>query len=156
MTLQYVDIDSGIEVVSAPFSDEVKSQIEHIVVEILYGHIGYDHRLSRGDFRTKISQRWYDSQGSFLVLSDRKMRQLVEDLRCQDGPGCRICSTSGNGGGYFMAESYQELLRNITDDLKKANSIYERCDIQRKNSAAFFAINDFDSLRQAQLFGSDD
>lgn len=64
------------------------------ILIILEDRVGRDNRISRtnllGAVRGEVD----------ILVSDREMRNAIKDMREQ---GCLICSTSADGGGYWMA-----------------------------------------------------
>jgi hypothetical protein len=150
--LKYENVEPSFEIIHPPFSDGTTEIIKRIIIEILYKHQGYDHRIIRGTLLFRICMSWQHDYSSILFLSDRKMRDIIEDLRCTDVLGSRICSTSGNKGGYFVATRRRELLANLMSDLRQALTILRRFNAQRRNSIKAFAVNSFEELTQISLF----
>ncbi len=150
--LKYTNIEPGFEIIYAPFSDSTAEIIKRIILEILYKHQGYDNRIIRGTLLFQICMAWQSDYSSILFLTDRKMRDMIEELRCTSVLGSRICSTSGNKGGYFVATRRRELLANLMSDLRQALTIWRRVKAQKRNSIKAFAVNDFEELTQISLF----
>lgn len=55
-------------------------------------------------------------------IHDRKVRQLIEELRNE---GHLICNTQ-DGTGYYLAETTEEILRQYRQDCNRAMSILRR------------------------------
>lgn len=149
--LEYID-PNAVEVIAGKFSDETIARIKHIIINILYNHKGYDARIKRGSLRIQIMSDWYREYDTYLLLTDRRMRDLIEELRTGDVMGSRICSTCGNHGGYFVAENRYELFKFSLNDRRQALTIWNRTRAQKVNAVKAFAVNSFEELTQASLF----
>ena len=66
-------------------------------------------------------------------LSDRKLRQTIEDLR---NDGNFICNDS-NGCGYYISNNLEDLERQYRNDTARALSILKR----RKHIRAYLVAN---------------
>lgn len=151
--LEYIDLDDPrIEVIAGHFDDETIARIKHIILDVLYQHQGYDARIKRGSLRIQIMSDWYKEYDTYLLLTDRRMRDLIEELRTGDVMGSRICSTCGNHGGYFVAENKYELFKFSLNDRRQALTIWNRTRAQKVNAVKAFAVNDFEELQQVSLF----
>jgi hypothetical protein len=133
--LEYIDLDDPrIEVIAGKFSDETIT------------------RIKRGSLRIQIVSDWYREYDTHLLLTDRRMRDLIEELRTGDVMGSRICSTCGNHGGYFVAENKYELFKFSLNDRRQALTIWNRTRAQKVNAVKAFAVNNFEELQQVSLF----
>lgn len=133
---------------------EIKKQrIKKIIKEIVSEHIGDKDTISRDNLRRSIKVQYFNETGDELRLSDRKMRDLIESLRSTDIWSARICATLA--GGYFIAASRSELMSYLQSDKNRVMNTYRRIRSQRINSIVAFATNDFEAMRQVELFTYD-
>lgn len=133
-------------------NEEKYLEISEIIKKLLSQHLGEENKILRGELLFKIKFEWNLNHDKILILGDRRMRIIIEDLRANDLYCSRICSTPDNNGGYWIAENRAELLRNLKSDKDRIFHTYQRIRMQRINSInAFAAENDFKSLKQMSL-----
>ena len=128
-----------------------KDQIKEIIKIVINDHIGIENKIFRDDLRGKIKVEWSFRYGNKLILGDRKMRDLIEELRSQDIFCSRICSEPNNGGGYWIAPTYSDLDKNLSIDERRCRTTEDRIKNQRKNAMLAFGSDDFTQLAQGKL-----
>jgi len=106
--------NDGNPVYNAGFSlkkliDNMPVGLEREILRILDFHRGHQNVISR---KTLIKN--LDSIG--FKVDDRKVRACINKLRKSEKPGSWICSTGGIEGGYWMAESQEELEEYIRQE----------------------------------------
>jgi len=112
---------------------------EEYIVAILQNHIGINNRISSKDLLTKLNM--------VATATNRKMRQAIESLRQQE-QGSLICSTTKNGGGYFLATTKAELENYLRQDEHRCLEMWQR--IRKQRQAAGLSLSE--ELRQPVLF----
>ena len=105
------------------------------VVKILNGHPGEGKRIKRVDLMREL--RTYFNWT--LRVSDREMRAAIETARSTPD-GALICSTTANGGGYWMAKHRGELDRYLSQDESRCLEMWHR--IRKQRQAAGLALYD--------------
>lgn len=126
--------------------------IKHCIKRVLADHIGKNNKILRNDLRVQIKLEYKYISENELRISDRAMRNYLEDLRATDIFCSRICAATGDGGGYWLARSRAELMENMGIDKRRLMNTYRRIRGQRINSVVAFASNDFEALKQIELF----
>jgi len=86
---------------------ELPAGIERAMIRLLDFHVGREKAISRGDLVLVLT-------ASGFRVSERVARQVINELRKR---GFLICSTGGEGGGYWLAVSWQELNEYIEREL---------------------------------------
>jgi len=66
-------------------------------------------------------------------LSDREMRRIIAELRTTP-EGCFILTTQKKGGGYYWAESIEELNEATQTDLNHCYTLMNKITAQRKRA----------------------
>jgi hypothetical protein len=79
--------------------DKLPYSVYQAMLKVLDFHVGRSNAISRADLVTAIAQHGFR-------ISEREARQCINDLRKDGHP---ICSTGGEGGGYWMAANWDEL-----------------------------------------------
>ena len=104
-------------------------ELHNAILDVLKGHVGKENRISR---RLLLRRVWGEVD---ILVSDRDMRQGIEELRRDHPIGALICSSSGSGG-YWLAESYGEVLASYQEERRRAMSTMftqrQRLDAARK------------------------
>ena len=118
-------------------------RIEAAVLDVLKKHRGKRRRLSRGNLRGLVVGRVHQR------VSDRAMRNAIEQLRTNHRTGALICSTTQGGGGYWLAENLGELDRYLRQDESRLREIAKRLRAQRKAAGLKFNTD----LEQMEMFG---
>lgn len=86
---------------------ELPAGIERAVLRVLDFHVGREAAISRSGLVMALGQVGFP-------VSEREARQVVNELRKAGEP---ICSTGGEGGGYWRAADWQELNAYIEHEL---------------------------------------
>lgn len=81
--------------------DELPPGLEREVLRVLQGCVGREQVISRGNLL-----RCVRSYPGLERVHERAVRAVINKLRKDEHP---ICSTGGEEGGYWMAESWEEL-----------------------------------------------
>lgn len=93
--------------------------LQHAVIKVLSKHIGQPNRIRRDKLRSELMGILPRGE---RTISDREMRQAIEELRRTDDMGALICSSSG-GGGYWLAVDLDELLESYREERRRAINI---------------------------------
>jgi hypothetical protein len=93
--------------------------LSHAVLKVLSHHIGQKNRIGRDRLRSEVMGQLSRGERN---ISDRVMRQTIEELRRTDDQGALICSSSG-GGGYWLAQDLDELLLSYREERRRAINI---------------------------------
>lgn len=86
--------------------------LKFCVLTALKDGVGQDYRLSRENLIAKVGLIWYwnvsypEDKKTHKPPSERKIRNCIRDLR---KAGALIISTGGSKGGYWKAESLEEV-----------------------------------------------
>ena len=105
------------------------------VITILNNHPGEGKRIKRVDLMREL--RTYFNWT--VRVSDREMRAAIETARSTP-EGALICSTTANGGGYWMANHRGELDRYLSQDESRCLEMWNR--IRKQRLAAGLALYD--------------
>ena len=100
--------------------------LHSVILNIMQTHKAKDHKITREELRQEASQ-WYGQK-----VSDREMRQALEDLRASNPEGAYIVSSLS--GGYFMAQSLFELDEYLRADESRIRAIAQRIRKQRQQA----------------------
>ncbi|MDP6771279.1 MAG: hypothetical protein QF704_11335 [Anaerolineales bacterium] len=114
---------------------------EELVLDILQNHLGFDNRISSRELLTTLNM--------YEHISNRHMRLAIENLRQNHPIGARICSTTRQRGGYFLAEDQQELTDYLETESNRCIQMWQRIRKQRMN--ANLPSKDGVSIRQMEL-----
>lgn len=87
--------------------DQLPAGLDRAVLRILSYHKGKSKAISRADLVTNLARMGFE-------VNERAARAMINQLRKQ---GYTICSTGGEGGGYFLADSWDELMDFIDREL---------------------------------------
>jgi hypothetical protein len=79
--------------------DELPAGLDRATLRVLSSHIGRELAISRVELVTDVGLLGFK-------VHERAERAQINQLRKQGYP---ICSTGGEGGGYFMARDWDEL-----------------------------------------------
>ncbi len=93
--------------------------LPNAVLKVLAKHIGQPNRIRRDPLRSEVMGLMSRGEKN---ISDRVLRQSIEDLRRTDDQGALICSSSG-GGGYWLASSLDELLESYREERRRGINI---------------------------------
>ena len=85
----------------------LEERAKEIILEILEKHRGHQCRISRVELLFRINHNFVGPDA--VYISDRAMRNLIEELRTTTTKGAWICSSQKQPGGYYLATSLQEL-----------------------------------------------
>lgn len=113
--------------------------IEKYTLDILQNHVGLDRRITSKSLLNELNKA--------VKTDNRTMRTAIENLR-QTQPGSLICSTTKNGGGYFIAASKTELDDYLKQDEHRCFKMWNR--IKKQRQAAGLSLDE--SLSQPALF----
>jgi hypothetical protein len=99
--------NDGNPVYNAGFSlkkliDSMPVGLKREVLRILDFHRGHKNVISRKKLISDLVSMGFQ-------VDDRKVRVCINQLRKSENPGSWICSTGGKNGGYWLAESQEEL-----------------------------------------------
>lgn len=97
--------------------------VKHFLLDILRGHLGHENRIRRGDLRLVLIARLG------AKIGDRKMRDLLEELRSEER-GCWICGS--RQAGYFTAKDENELRQFLAADKRLISKLAARIRNQEK------------------------
>jgi hypothetical protein len=84
---------------------EMPAGLERAIRRILEFHIGRKNAISRTQLIIDLAVMGFD----YVDKDDRQVRICINAIRKSGTPGSWICSTGGIGGGYWMAETNEEL-----------------------------------------------
>jgi hypothetical protein len=104
------------------------TELQAQIIRIMTEHRGQEHRISRVELCRQLSK----SMGR--PVRDREMRIAIEVLRIEHPSGAYICSTTQ--GGYWYAESIDELEGYIAQDEHRAKRILARLRQQKLRARA--------------------
>ena len=90
--------------------------LTHAILQVLSKHVGQPNRIRRDKLRSKIMALLPRGESN---ISDREMRQAIEELRRTDDQGALICSSSGSGG-YWLAVDLDELLESYREERRRS------------------------------------
>lgn len=93
--------------------------LAHLITQVLSNHVGQENRIRRDALRSRVMSLL--PRGS-KNISDREMRQTIEELRRTDDMGALICSSSGSGG-YWISADLDELLESYREERRRAINI---------------------------------
>lgn len=102
-------------------------EITQAIFKVMNYHRGAANSIERRELLNRIHY-WTGSQ-----LSDRAMREAIEDLRTNTKEGAYICH-SPDGHGYFLATTPQELRDYLLTERKRGISILKRVSQQAKRA----------------------
>jgi len=105
--------------------------IEETVLTILEGRRGRDWAISRESLRKSVE---YELKQQ---VKDRAIRKAVETLRSEGGRGSLICSSSRTRG-YYIAESYEDVLEVYREERRRAMTLLVRLRKQRDAARRHF------------------
>lgn len=89
------------------------------------------------------------------ITDERKFRLAIQWLRMYRPRGSRICTTTGRGGGYYLAKNIDEQNEFMEIDRAQVRTMCVRWNMQYKNALEYFEIDDGDQA-QMKLFDIDD
>lgn len=102
------------------------NELELLIIQVINQHRGSKNIIKRADMLKALVN------GLKRHVSDRQMRQAIEDLRTDHPEGAYICSTTA--GGYYRAESPGELADYLEVDERRAKMILARISRQRQRA----------------------
>lgn len=79
--------------------------LERAIRRVLEFHIGRKNAISRSQLISDLASMGFN----YIDKDDRPIRICINQIRKSGTPKSWICSTGGVGGGYWLAESYDEL-----------------------------------------------
>jgi hypothetical protein len=86
---------------------ELPVGIERAMIRLLDFHVGREQAISRGDMLGALKSLGFR-------VSEREARSVINLLRKE---GYLICSTGGEGGGYWLGANWQELNEYLEREL---------------------------------------
>ncbi len=111
----------------------IEDQAREEILTILNKHTGHNVRVSRVELLQRINFRLsIVMPADRNYVSDRLMRNLIEELRTKTTAGSMICSSLD--GGYFMAADLEELETYLATEEGRAKSLLKRTRNQRKHA----------------------
>ena len=93
--------------------------LQQSIIKVLSKHIGQPNRIRRDKLRSTLMPMLPRGERN---ISDREMRQAIEELRRTDDLGALICSSSGSAG-YWLAVDLDELLDSYREERRRAINI---------------------------------
>ena len=109
----------------------LEEQAKWHLLQIVSDYRGPENRIRRSVLLAKMNICLGWDGKTRRIISDRVMRDLLEELR-HELRGTYLCGSLR--GGYFMARDNQELDRYTQPDLNRANKLYQRVKTQRTNA----------------------
>ena len=106
---------------------EQHEQIADALLDVLRHCVGEASKIRRAELLCQACER------TKLRVSDRVMRSVIEDLRLSKA-GAMICSTTRDGGGYWMAATRGELNDYLRQEESRIRELAIR--VRRQRSAA--------------------
>lgn len=88
--------------------------VRYAVLRALHGRVGHDKRITREALVSKVAFYWYFLGNPVDPPGDRKIRNTVRELRRE---GALILSTGGTEGGYWLAETPEEVQAFVKKEL---------------------------------------
>lgn len=104
----------------------VDEHAKRILLDILSQHVGHERRIDRAALKVSLSERLR------AAVSDRKMRDLINEMRRSEPLASHICGSLE--GGYFTAKDDDELDAFLRPDENRAHDILARVSAQRRNA----------------------
>lgn len=102
---------------------------ERVYNFIITNHVGKENMIKNSALRRYFPQ----------VKSDKSMRKVIQNIRCDPRFPIFIGSLSGNMGGYYACTSHKEMNDTIDNLMKRAYRIYLDCEVFRKKEVIEFA-----------------
>lgn len=87
--------------------DELPPGLDRAVLRILGFHLGREAAISRADLLMELGNHGFR-------VPDRAARAAINQLRKLGNP---ICSAGGEGGGYYLARGWNELVEFIDREM---------------------------------------
>lgn len=100
--------------------------VQRHILNILRSRQGKSAKISRRQLREEVSS-W-----SGRNVSDREMRQAIEELRTDNSDGAMICASLS--GGYYTARDLVELDEALRSDESRIRKIAQRIRKQRQRA----------------------
>lgn len=102
---------------------------EQVYRYIVTKYIGKDNMVKNRQLRAIFKQ----------VKSDKAMRKIIQNIRCDPKFTIFIGSISGKTGGYFACTSREEINDTINNHMRRAYKMYCECEIFRNKDIIEFA-----------------
>lgn len=109
----------------------LEEQAKWHLLQIVSDYRGPENRIRRSVLLAKMNICLGWDRRSNKIIGDRKMRDLLEELRSEER-GTYLCGSLR--GGYFMARDDKELDRFTQPDLNRSIALYRRVKTQRTNA----------------------
>ncbi len=107
--------------------DNLPAGLERTILRILDFHTGRKNFISGEDLVEQVHLM------GFRDTENREVRASINQLRKSGRPGSWICSTGGIEGGYWMAESQEELEEFCQREFdSRAKDLFEQAAAMRK------------------------
>lgn len=106
-----------------------REDIKFAVLHILADYRGEANRISRPLFMDKVAYKLDTVANDYF---DRLVRKVIEELRKTHKTGCWIVSVQERGGGYFMAETTEELEKFLHVEESRGITVITGVQMQRK------------------------
>lgn len=119
----------------------LNDSIKYFLLLILAEHIGHESRIKRAVLKEELCQRLGAN------VSDRKMRDMLEELRNEER-GCWICGSLKSG--YFTASNEAELRIHLAKDKQRISNLSRR--VRRQET--FAGLKAPDQIRMEDLLAS--
>ena len=88
--------------------DNLPAGLDRAILRVLSFHTGREHAISRDSLRLELDMIGFR-------LHERAMRAAINQLRKAGQP---ICSTGGDGGGYYLASDWSELTEFLDREVR--------------------------------------
>jgi DNA-binding transcriptional regulator PaaX len=96
------------ETVLEKLIDEMPPGLDRAILSVLSFHQGRKEAISRGKLVGDLARMGFD-------VNERAMRACINELR---KAGQLICSSGGDGGGYYLPVNHEELNEFIEHELR--------------------------------------
>lgn len=102
---------------------------EQVYRYIIANYVGKENMVKNRQLRGIFKQ----------VKSDKAMRKIIQNIRCNPKFTIFIGSVSGRTGGYFACTSREEINDTINNHMRRAYRMYLECEIFRNKDIIEFA-----------------
>jgi len=101
--------------------------LRSVIVAEVKRHRGPDAAIRRDELLYALREH-----RPLAGLSDRGMRAAIQKLRFSTRDGARICSTTSYPGGYYYAETNEQLEAFLRQDRHRAKELWQRANRQAR------------------------
>lgn len=102
---------------------------EKVYNYITTNHVGKENMIKNRELRAYFPQ----------IKSDKAMRKIIQNIRCDPKFTIFIGSESGKTGGYFACTSRVEINDTINNHIRRAYKMYRECEIFRSKEVIEYA-----------------